>query len=174
MTPASEDYTFPPQRVNMRKRRSAYAGSPELTEVLRNSALRFSEDFSDEERSRQAFHNAALRTEMPFHSGGSQVIIWATIATILKLQDMPRVFIPTELRSVSRGIAVADVEGATVRLVLDSLEKQFPGISKSLLVDDRLRPDLTVVVDSRVSVRGLREPVGPNSEVQFLPPIGGG
>ena len=68
------------------------------------------------------------------------------------------------------------VPGATVRQVINSLEKEYPG-SRDLLMDveeDDLLPGLAVVVDGETSLLGLLERVQENSEVHFLPAIGGG
>jgi molybdopterin converting factor small subunit len=43
-----------------------------------------------------------------------------------------------------------------------------------LVEDGALRRGITVTVDGVVSRRGLRTPVRENSEVHFLPPVGGG
>lgn len=87
---------------------------------------------------------------------------------------MPRVFVPVELRPFTNGNAIVEVAGSTVRDVVNSLESRYPGIADQLILDDRIRPGMSVVVDSRVVSRGLREDVEPTSEVQFLPSISGG
>src|SRR5688500_2954415 len=87
---------------------------------------------------------------------------------------MPRVFIPVEWRLLTGGNAIVEVAGTTVREVVNSLESRFPGTADQLLQDDRIRPGLSVVIDSRVSTHGLREAVEPDSEIQFLPSISGG
>ena len=68
------------------------------------------------------------------------------------------------------------VPGATVRQVINNLEREYPG-SRDLLMDveeDDLLPGLAVVVDGETSLLGLLERVQENSEVHFLPAIGGG
>jgi sulfur-carrier protein len=86
---------------------------------------------------------------------------------------MPRVFIPAQLRSLT-GAAQVEVEGATVREVVNSLEARFPGIRERLCQGDQLAPTLQVSIDSVMSTQGLRAKVRPESEVHFLPAIGGG
>jgi sulfur-carrier protein len=63
---------------------------------------------------------------------------------------MPRVFIPAQLRSLT-GAAQVEVEGATVREVVNSLEARFPGIRERLCQGDQLAP-------SRFEVARLHPP----------------
>lgn len=87
---------------------------------------------------------------------------------------MPRVFIPPLLRPLAGGAEQTEIEGATVRQLIDGLEERFPGIRERLCQDDELKPGLTVAVDGNVSHRGLLEKVPEDSEVHFLPAVGGG
>ena len=85
---------------------------------------------------------------------------------------MAIVFIPSQLQKLT-GAAQVDVEGDTVRAVVEQLEKLFPGIRQRLLDDDQLSPVLQLSVD-HVMTRILSTSVGPTTEVHFLPVIGGG
>ena len=87
---------------------------------------------------------------------------------------MPVVFIPTPWRELTGGLATVAVEGTTVREVVDSLERQFPGIKQRLCRGDALAPGLQVAIGDAMTTRGLRAIVQPESEVHFLPAIGGG
>jgi sulfur-carrier protein len=87
---------------------------------------------------------------------------------------MPRVFIPPLLRPLAEGAESIVVPGKTVRDVIDALEGRFPGIGRHLRDGDSLRAGLSIVIDSDIAPRGLLEKLGPESEVHFLPPIGGG
>jgi molybdopterin synthase sulfur carrier subunit len=87
---------------------------------------------------------------------------------------MPRVFIPPQLRPLAGGAETVDVSGKTVRDVIDALDAKFPGIGRRFRDGDSLRGGLTVVIDADVSPRGLLQKVEPESEVHFLPAIGGG
>jgi molybdopterin synthase sulfur carrier subunit len=87
---------------------------------------------------------------------------------------MARVWIPPLLRDLTGGQQTVVVSGDRVRQVIDQLDLLFPG-SKSRLCDgEQLRPGLVVAVDTEIARLGLSQPVGPNSEVHFLPAIGGG
>ena len=87
---------------------------------------------------------------------------------------MARVFVPTLLRSMTGGVGEIEVEGATVREVVEALEARFPGIRDRLVDGARFRPNVSVAVDGEVSPAGLREAVGPDSEVHFVTAIRGG
>lgn len=87
---------------------------------------------------------------------------------------MPRVFIPPLLRKLTDGAEQVDVEGRTVGEVVDNLEARYPGIRAKLCEGDDLKPGLTVAVGSEMSNLGLLERVEPDSEVHFLPAVGGG
>lgn len=87
---------------------------------------------------------------------------------------MPRVFIPPAFRSLTGGSSDLDVAGATVRQLIDELDARFPGLRQRLCDGDDLKPGLSVAVDGHVSGLGLLARVQPDSEVHFLPAIGGG
>ncbi len=87
---------------------------------------------------------------------------------------MARVFIPTQLLELTGGALEVETGGSMVREVVDELENRFPGIKARLCSGDQLSPQLQVSVDDAISSRGLSAPVGGNSEVHFLPAIGGG
>lgn len=87
---------------------------------------------------------------------------------------MPRVWIPPQMQHLTDGESVIEVDGTRVSEVIDALEARFPGIKERLQEGDGLRSGVSVVVDAQVSHLGLLESIGPESEVHFLPAIGGG
>ncbi len=87
---------------------------------------------------------------------------------------MPVVWIPAQLRSLTGGQQTVAVSGSSVAQVIESLEQIFPGIKSKLCEEDGLRPGLAAVVDTQVARLGLWQPVAENSEVHFVPAIGGG
>jgi sulfur-carrier protein len=87
---------------------------------------------------------------------------------------MPRVFIPPLLRPLAGGAESVTAEGTTVAEVIESLERQFPGIGRHLREGGSLRAGIAVVVDGDVSPRGVLQRVEAQSEIHFLPAIGGG
>ena len=73
------------------------------------------------------------------------------------------------MRVVSNG-----AETRTVAQVIESLELQFPGIKERLCKGEELSPSLQVSVDHHMTGRGMSAKVTPQSEVHFLPVLGGG
>jgi molybdopterin synthase sulfur carrier subunit len=68
------------------------------------------------------------------------------------------------------------VAGHTVRQVIDNLERAFPGMKAELYdeEEDVFMPGMAVVVDGETSQLGLLEQVREDSEIHFLPALGGG
>ena len=89
---------------------------------------------------------------------------------------MAEVWIPPKLQELTAGNQQVQVDGSTVRRLINNLELQHPGI-KEYLVDeeeDDLISGLAVIIDGEVSQLGMLDKVGESSEVHFLPAIGGG
>ncbi len=87
---------------------------------------------------------------------------------------MVTVFIPTMLQPVTGGVKQFDCEATNLRQVIERLDQLFPGIKEKLVEDGRIKPNLAVAIDGEVARMGLLEKVGENSEVHFVPAIGGG
>ncbi len=87
---------------------------------------------------------------------------------------MARVFIPTMLQPAAGGVKEVSLEARNVRQVVQGLEERFPGIGQWLLEDGKIKPNLVVAVDGETSSMGLLTKVSPDSEVHFIPAIGGG
>ena len=87
---------------------------------------------------------------------------------------MATVYIPALLQKVAGGRKQVEVDGATVRELIDNLERVYPGMRDSLLEGNRLRSNISVAIDGEVSPLGLLEKVGVSSEVHFVAAIKGG
>lgn len=87
---------------------------------------------------------------------------------------MATIWIPSLLRSFTGGLSEVPAHGATVREAIDDLEMRYPGIKARLIAEDRLKPNLALVVDGVSSRQGLRHPLTETSEVHFVPAISGG
>ncbi len=87
---------------------------------------------------------------------------------------MPTIVIPTPLRDITGDVREVHVMATNVNEAIDALESQFPGIADRLRVDNDIRPGLAVAIDGAMSSRGLMQKLHPESEVHFLPAIGGG
>ena len=84
------------------------------------------------------------------------------------------VWIPSLMQKLTHGQAQVEVEGATLREVINNLDAAFPGIKARLCKNDRVRHDMAVAVDGEISNQGLRRKVGAQSEIHFLPAVSGG
>jgi molybdopterin converting factor small subunit len=82
--------------------------------------------------------------------------------------------IPSLMRDLTAGQAEVVVEGRTLGAVIDALEQAHPGVKERLLQDGKLDPALQAIIDGRVALLGLQEPVGKDGQVQILPTIAGG
>ena len=87
---------------------------------------------------------------------------------------MAEVWIPRQLQGLTKGQAQVQAGGETVRQVIQSLESTYPGIIDFLCDANGIAPNMAVVVDGETSYLGLLEKVQENSEIHFLPAIGGG
>jgi len=84
------------------------------------------------------------------------------------------VYLPTLLRPLAGGRDSLVMEGATVRQVIDNMEKECPGIKERLVENNRLKPNISVAVDNEILPLGLIEAVQPDSEIHFVQAITGG
>ena len=87
---------------------------------------------------------------------------------------MPTVVIPALLRKFTGGIERVEVPGKSIRELIRHLGKQFPGIDQQLLVGGDIRPSIVVLIDGEIATGGVLDTVGENSEVHFIPALGGG
>ena len=87
---------------------------------------------------------------------------------------MAIVFVPAPLRRLTGGRDRLEVEGATVAALVDAIDRAHPGFRERVVADGELHPSLALSVDGDLVTRGLDEPVGPASEVHFVPALGGG
>ncbi len=87
---------------------------------------------------------------------------------------MATIFIPTMLQKMTDGAQKVDMKVRNVRQVIERLEELYPGIKDRLLEDGDIAPNIAVAIDGDVAIMGLLQRVGENSEVHFVPAIGGG
>jgi molybdopterin synthase sulfur carrier subunit len=78
------------------------------------------------------------------------------------------------MQRLSGGKVQVQIEGATIRQVVNNLEKEYPGIKDELCEDDDINPAIAVVVDGETSNLGMLERVKENSEIHFIPAMSGG
>ena len=89
---------------------------------------------------------------------------------------MAEVWIPPRMQDMTGGKRTLHVPGSTVRQLINNLDKQFPGVRARLCDEEGtdLLPGVAVIVDGETSQIGLLQRVEEDSEVHFLPAIGGG
>jgi molybdopterin synthase sulfur carrier subunit len=87
---------------------------------------------------------------------------------------MATVYIPPPLQSLSGGVTQVTIHATTVRQVIERLDALYPGMAEALVEDDELKPHIAVAVDHEASILGLVERVEEDSEVHFIPALGGG
>lgn len=87
---------------------------------------------------------------------------------------MATVFIPPLLQALTHGDREVSIAATSVRQVVERLEALYPGVKDVLVEDDDLKPHIAVAVDGEVSILGLMERVDADSEVHFIPALGGG
>jgi len=87
---------------------------------------------------------------------------------------MATVFIPSLMQKLTGGQQQVAVAGSSVREIINNLDEMYPGMKDRLVDKFRLKPNITVAVDGEVTPIGMLEKVAEESEVHFLPAIGGG
>jgi molybdopterin synthase sulfur carrier subunit len=89
---------------------------------------------------------------------------------------MITVRIPTPLRTLTGGNEQVEVNGATLREVIETLEKQHPGIRDRLLDEKGVRRFVNIYVGDE-DVRfldGLETKLAAGTEISIVPAIAGG
>ena len=87
---------------------------------------------------------------------------------------MATVFIPSLMQKLTGGENQVQIEGSTVRRIVDNLDRAYPGIKERLVENGRIKSNISVAIDGEVTPLGMLGKVGEDSEVHFLPAIGGG
>ena len=88
---------------------------------------------------------------------------------------MATVWVPGILQELTGGKETVPAEGGTVREVVENLDKTYPGFKDAIVKEGVfVKPGISVVVDGHIVKKGLLHPVGKDSEVFFVPAIGGG
>jgi len=87
---------------------------------------------------------------------------------------LAKIFIPTMLQSLTAGVKQVDLDARNVRQIIERLEELYPGMKDRLVEEGEIRSNLAIAIDGDVAIMGMLEKVGENSEVHFVPAIGGG
>ena len=87
---------------------------------------------------------------------------------------MPTVVIPSLLRKFTGGADRVNVPGRSIRELVRHLGEQFPGIDNQLMEDGDIRASIAVSIDGEIATGGVLDAVNEDSEVHFIPALGGG
>jgi len=90
---------------------------------------------------------------------------------------MSTVFVPTVLRPNVGGARSVELDGSTIRAVIDTLVERHPALRSQLLTDDgELNRFVNVYVNGQDVryLQGLDTPVAAADEVRLLPAMAGG
>jgi molybdopterin converting factor small subunit len=87
---------------------------------------------------------------------------------------MIRVFVPSQLHSYTGGATRVDAEGATIRAVLDDLDRRFPGLAFRVADEqDRIRQHMRIFVNQE-RAHELAAPLADGDEVMIFGALSGG
>ena len=81
---------------------------------------------------------------------------------------MVHVVASSELTPFTGGLEAFDVEADTVRRLIKALDQRFPGLGA--FIDRRM----AIAIDGEIHQDAWTTPLAPDSEVYFIPKIGGG
>ena len=87
---------------------------------------------------------------------------------------MTVVWIPSMMRDLTGGKERVHVPGETIGEVIDALEAAYPGVKGRLVVQGHLAAGIMATVDGKRALRGLEQQMVEDSEIRFLPAMGGG
>jgi molybdopterin synthase sulfur carrier subunit len=87
---------------------------------------------------------------------------------------MATVVVPALLRKLTDGRDRVRATGRNIGELVADLERQFPGFAGYLVENGDIKPSVAVSIDGEMGTGGVLDRVTENSEVFFIPAIGGG
>jgi molybdopterin converting factor small subunit len=87
---------------------------------------------------------------------------------------MAIVHIPMHMRRATDGAATIEVPGGRLGKVIDALLASQPALRDEIMLEDRVRPDISIAINSSMTENGLLDEVSDDAEVHLVPAIGGG
>lgn len=87
---------------------------------------------------------------------------------------MATVVVPALLRKLTGGRDRVTAQGRNIGQLVADLERQFPGFAGHLLEHGDIKASVAVSIDGEMGIGGVLDRVSENSEVFFIPAIGGG
>jgi molybdopterin converting factor small subunit len=87
---------------------------------------------------------------------------------------MAQLYIPTPLRKYTHGQRVVETRGATLREMVDAMERDYPGFKFRIVNEqDSLREHIQLFINQSVAPN-LDARIQPNDEVRIILAISGG
>ena len=68
---------------------------------------------------------------------------------------MAIVFIPSLMQGLTDGENRVEIEGATVRQIINNLDARYPGLKDRLVENNRVKPNVSVAIDGEVTTLGM-------------------
>jgi hypothetical protein len=87
---------------------------------------------------------------------------------------MTTVHIPRHMQDATNGEATVEVPGGQLAKVIDALLLAHPLMRDVLMSEGRVRPDISIAINSAMTENGLLEQVPDDAEVHLVPALGGG
>ena len=87
---------------------------------------------------------------------------------------MAIVHIPTHMRHATGGAATVELSGGRLGRVIDALLAAHPALRDEIMLEGRVRPDISIAINSAMTENGLLETVPDDAEVHLVPALGGG
>ena len=84
------------------------------------------------------------------------------------------VHIPPHMQHATNGVVSIEIPGEKLGQVIDLLIQQNPILGEEILINGSIRSDIAIAIDSEITENGLLEKVGENSQIFFIPALGGG
>ncbi len=87
---------------------------------------------------------------------------------------MAIVHIPTHMRHATGGAATVELPGGRLGRVIDRLLDTHPSLRDEIMLEGRVRSDISIAINSAMTENGLLVEVPDDAEVHLVPAFGGG
>ena len=87
---------------------------------------------------------------------------------------MAIVHIPTHMRHATGGAATVELPGGRLGRLIDALLAAHPPLRDEIMLEGRVRPDISIAINSAMTENGLLEEVPDDAEIHLVPALGGG
>jgi molybdopterin synthase sulfur carrier subunit len=87
---------------------------------------------------------------------------------------MATIVIPSLLRKFTGGLDRVELPGRTIGELVRNLGDRFPGIADQLIEHGDIRASVAVSIDGEMATGGVLDTITADSEVHFIPALGGG